>query len=308
METLIGEVPDDWRQLRLGEACDVLAGPSGESMHGVPGASSSIPMVTPRDIRDNRIVTHSTLSIEPGLVQKLVRYRLEVDDIVLVRTGELGRCARVTVKQEGWLVGTAVLRLRSQDSATARYLTHYLGHPAVRDWIRRNAMGSTIASLSSGTVRAMPFVVPPLATQVAIAQLLDALDEKIAIYDQISRTTVALRDALLQLLLTGSAPPLSQESSTPETVGPTRDSLRDLIERGELRAGDRIVWSRPRRGQRHVAVVLASGHLEIDGRPYDSVSSAATAVAGSHINGWRAWRREQDGALLDDLRRAHSSG
>lgn len=204
METLIGEVPDDWKQISLGDACDVLAGPSGVSSRGEVGMSVDARVVTPKDIRDNRIVTDDVMSVKPPAAEKLSRYRLARGDVVCTRTGELGRHALVDEEHTGWLFGTACLRLRPHESLNSRYLIHYLSHSAVRDWIKRNAMGSAIPSLSTRIICALPLVLPPLTTQSAIGEILGALGEKIAIHDQITRTTAALRDSLRPLLITGS--------------------------------------------------------------------------------------------------------
>jgi hypothetical protein len=119
------------------------------------------------------------------------------------RTGDLGRQALAGQEQEGGLVGTGCLRLRVRGPISAAYLTYYLGHPAVRDWVNRNATGSAILSLNTKTLGLMPVILPPLAVQSVAAEVLGALDEKIAVYDEISRTTAALRDSLLPLLLVG---------------------------------------------------------------------------------------------------------
>ncbi|GIJ29003.1 hypothetical protein Vqi01_41650 [Micromonospora qiuiae] len=85
-------------------------------------------------------------------------------------------------------------------------------------------------------------------------------------------------------------------------VGPPRGPLAPLLISGALNPGDRLFWHRPRRRQRFTATVLASGELEVDGRRYQSPSDAATACAGASANGWTAWRRESDGAVLNTFR------
>jgi restriction endonuclease S subunit len=207
METLIGEVPDEWKQIPLGEVCDVLAGPSGAAYRGAVGLFPGVHMVTPKDIKDGRIVTDGVMSVEPAAAEKLSRYRLAPGDVLCERTGELGRHALVNKQHADWLFGTACLRLRPHQSISGRYLNHYLSHPAVRDWISRNAVGSAIPSLNTRTLSALPLVVPPRTAQAAIGDILGVLDEKIAIHDQISRTSAALRDSLLPLLVTGSILP-----------------------------------------------------------------------------------------------------
>lgn len=204
MDTLIGNVPDSWKQAPLAEVCDVLAGPSGARVRLEARTPSNVPVVAPKDLRNNRIAGDGGAAVAPKLANRLVRYRLAPGDVVCARAGELGRQALAGREQEGWLLGTACLRLRVRDPIRADYLTYYLGHPAVRDWISRNATGSAIPSLSTQTLGSMPVVFPPASVQSAIAEVLGALDEKIAIHDQINRTTVALRDAVLPLLLTAS--------------------------------------------------------------------------------------------------------
>jgi hypothetical protein len=62
------------------------------------------------------------------------------------------------------------------------------------------------------------------------------------------------------------------------------------------------VWRRRNLGQEYHATVLSTGRLRLDdGSVHDTPSGAATAMAGSQQNGWKAWATE-DGALLDDLR------
>ncbi len=204
METLIGDVPDAWAQVRLAQVCDMLAGPSGASLGPAARRSPDVPVVTPKDFRNNRIAEDGVGAIARESANRLSRYRLAPGDVVCARTGELGRQALAGERQGGWLFGTACLRLRVDDSVSPYYLTYYLSHPAVRDWIMRNATGSAIPSLTTKTLGSMPVVIPPEAIQSEVGEVLGALDEKITVHDVISRTTAALRDSLLPLLLAGS--------------------------------------------------------------------------------------------------------
>jgi restriction endonuclease S subunit len=206
MESLIGKVPYDWAQTLLGEVCHIVAGPSGGSLrHGI-GVPREIPMITPKDLNGNRLVYDGIAMVEPATAAKLSRYQLAAGDIVCARTGDLTRQTLIDVEHEGWLFGTGCLRLRPLAAINPRYLIHYLGHPAVREWIQRNATGSAIPSMSAKTLAALPVVLPPDTVQSDIAAVLGALDTKIALHDQISKTTAALRDSLLPLLVAGAVP------------------------------------------------------------------------------------------------------
>ncbi len=204
MESLIGNVPDSWTEVRLVKVCEILAGPSGARLRLETRTSSNVPVVAPKDLRDNRITEDGRAAVSFELANDLSRYRLAPGDIVCTRTGELGHQALAGKGQEGWLLGTACLRLRVRGPISADYLIYYLAHPAVRNWVTRNATGSAIPSLSTKTLGSMPVTFPALSVQSAVTEVLRALDEKIAIHDQISRTTAALRDAVLPLLLNGT--------------------------------------------------------------------------------------------------------
>jgi type I restriction enzyme M protein len=209
-EFLLDSVPDNWRRVSLGEVCEILIGPSGTRLALQARTSSNIPVVAPRDLRNNKIADDAVAAVTPEIAAELARYRLKEGDVVCSRTGDLGRQAMASERQHGWLIGSACLRLRTTGSISPSYLLNYLAHPAVRDWIVRNATGSVIASLNTKTLSSMPLVLPPIEVQSAATDILSALDEKIDAYEQISKAAVVLRESLLPHLLTGP-----QESGRP---------------------------------------------------------------------------------------------
>jgi hypothetical protein len=204
MDSLIGVIPDDWAERRLDELCDLLAGPSSAQISLMDRESAEVPVVTPRDLRHNRVADDWAAGVTDTTARGLSRYRLLPGDIVCARTGHIGRQALVTAKQHDWLIDSACLRLRVRQMISAPYLVYYFGHPAVHDWIIRNVRGAVIPSLSTKMLGALPVVVPPDDVQARVAETLSALDDKIIIHQQISRTTADLRDAVLLRLLPGA--------------------------------------------------------------------------------------------------------
>jgi site-specific DNA-methyltransferase (adenine-specific) len=98
-------------------------------------------------------------------------------------------------------------------------------------------------------------------------------------------------------------PPSSQKPTNSISV-PPRGPLAVLIASGRLSAGERLLFSQPRANRTAIATVRADGSLEVQGKTgvFWSPSRAATAVTGSQINGWTAWRKYDDGRTLDELR------
>jgi type I restriction enzyme S subunit len=74
----------------------------------------------------------------------------------------------------------------------------FLGHPSIRAWIARHAVGATMPNLNTSIISAVPFALPPLPEQRAIAAVLGALDDKIELNRRMNATLEAMARALFQ--------------------------------------------------------------------------------------------------------------
>ncbi len=202
MKALTGPVPDGWQEMPLANVCQIVAGPSSSMIRPVETGGVPIDIVAPKHLQYGRIAGSSTTVVTADASARLDRYRLVPGDLICVRTGDLGKQALAGGEHEGWVAGTACFRLRPEPTVDSRYLLHYLGHPAVRDWITRHASTATVPTLTLSTLRTLPVLVPPAATQATIGDIMGALDEKAALHREIVEVTEHLRHSLLPLLLT----------------------------------------------------------------------------------------------------------
>ncbi|MCM1968784.1 MULTISPECIES: restriction endonuclease subunit S [Streptomyces] len=174
-------------------------------------ADGGAPVVLPRDLRGLRVVTGEPRDI-PAIpwdrARMLARYELAAGDVLVTRTGTVGRCALVTGEHQGWLFHPNLVRLRLPKGGrvTAAYLAAYLGTPTAQDWIRTRTAVAVIPSLSIRTLGELPVVLPPLGEQEAIGATLAALDDKIQAHSEIIRATRAYRDLLADALMNGALP------------------------------------------------------------------------------------------------------
>jgi hypothetical protein len=69
----------------------------------------------------------------------------------------------------------------------------------------------------------------------------------------------------------------------------------------QLKAGDELIWHRPRKNETHHATVTERGCIRLaDDSVYPTPSAAALALAGNSANGWDVW--EANGVKLGDLK------
>ncbi|WP_030673483.1 restriction endonuclease subunit S [Streptomyces cellulosae] len=202
--------PAGWSSSPLRELCrSIQAGPSVRAVDkGHTQADGGIPVVLPRDLRGQRIVIEKTAAV-PAIpwdrARTLVKYQLAEGDILLTRTGTVGRCAMVTGEHAGWLFHPNLVRLRLPEMGRvpAAYLTAYVSATAAQHWIRTRAAGAVIPSLSIRILGELPVLLPPAAEQAAIGATLAALDDKIQAHTEIARATRAYRSTLADALMNG---------------------------------------------------------------------------------------------------------
>ncbi|MGH3517546.1 MAG: restriction endonuclease subunit S [Micromonosporaceae bacterium] len=201
MSSLIGPAPEDWQEMPLADVCEVVAGPSNSMIRRVDVGGVPIDVVAPKHLQHGQVQGSDTIRVTTDASARLDRYRLVSGDLICVRTGDLAKHALAGPEHDGWVAGTACFRVRPGPAVDPRYLLHYLGHPAVRDWITRHASAATVPSLTLSMLRTLPVLIPPRTQQVAIGAIMGALDDKMALHREIVAVTEQLRDSLMPLLL-----------------------------------------------------------------------------------------------------------
>jgi len=153
----------------------------------------------PQNIGDNRVIEDGIARITADDAERLSRYLVRTGDIVYSRRGDVEKRALIGEKEEGWLCGTGCLRVRfgAQD-ISPQFASYYLGHPNVRAWIVRHAQGATMPNLNTSILSSLPFVVPPLAEQRAIAHILGTLDDKIELNRRTNETLESMARAIFK--------------------------------------------------------------------------------------------------------------
>ncbi|MDX2938004.1 restriction endonuclease subunit S [Streptomyces ipomoeae] len=202
-------LPAGWRRLVLKELCSLQVGPHIRSEERM-GAGDGVPIVLPRDLSQQRIAQVERVFLDPVRAGSLDRFRLAEGDLLVTRTGTVGRCALVTGEHHGWLY-TQMIRLRldapQADLSLAAYLTGYLSAGAAQRWIKRRSAGATIPSINLRDMGELPVLLPPPGEQRDIGETLAALDEKVRVHTEIARATGEYRALLADLLMTGELSP-----------------------------------------------------------------------------------------------------
>jgi len=200
----VGEIPDHWGFTTLGEVCDrdggsIQTGPFGSQLHASDYVPVGIPSIMPVNIGGNRLVEDEIKRITEEDAERLSKHRVIPGDIIYSRRGDVERRALVREEQRGWLCGTGCMKVRFGEGAiNPLFASFYLDHPYVRQWIVQHAVGATMPNLNTSIMRSIPFALPPLPEQEAIAHILGTLDDKIELNRRMNETLEAMARAIFK--------------------------------------------------------------------------------------------------------------
>jgi len=195
----------EWKATTLGQICEsqggaIQTGPFGSQLHTSDYKEVGIPVVMPTNIGDGGIVEDGIARIDQSDVDRLSQHKLRLGDIVFSRRGDVTKNALIGSREIGWFCGTGCLKVRlgNESVANAKFISHCLRQPEIKDWLTRHAVGATMPNLNTGILSAVPIHLPPLRTQLEIASMLGALDDRIALLCETNATLEAIAQTIFK--------------------------------------------------------------------------------------------------------------
>ena len=192
------DLPIGWSPVSIEQILVQLqTGPFGSSLHQSDYQLGGVPVVNPASIQDGRIVPVGRMAVGSATLARLASFKLQTDDIVLARRGEMGRCAVVTERESGWLCGTGSLILRPFKCIYSHFLSILIGSPFSRQYLSGTAVGTTMQNLNQTILLNLPFGLPPLAEQHRIVA---KVEELMTLCDRLEGTLASVSDIRHRLL------------------------------------------------------------------------------------------------------------
>ena len=155
--------PYGYEKVKLSELADIKIGPFGSLLHKEDYIEGGHSLINPSHIIDGKVTPDNKLSISDEKYEELSAYQLKVNDVVMGRRGEMGRCAVVPI--EGYLCGTGSIMIRTQGEVTADYLQKIISFPSFKKTIEDMAVGQTMPNLNVPIVSAFQIIKPPIEVQ-----------------------------------------------------------------------------------------------------------------------------------------------
>jgi len=194
----------EWGVKTLGEIAEVKTGPFGSSLHESDYVRDGTPIITVEHLGQFGVEYINLPMVSSSDRQRLRAYTLEAGDIVFSRVGSVDRNALIRPTEAGWLFSGRLLRIRPDShKASAPYLSYYFHSEDFTASVREVAVGQTMACLNTQILKGLAVTLPPLAEQAAVTAVLTDMDAELAALEQRLAKTRALKQAMMQELLTG---------------------------------------------------------------------------------------------------------
>lgn len=186
-----GHLPEGWSLRSLGKLCVKIGSgstPRGGTKAYVPAGTS---FVRSQNVFDHRFSVDGLAFIDDKTAANMANVEVRPHDVLLNITGDGVTIARCCVVPDSILparVNQHVVIIRPNSSLNPRYLQSYLSLPSIREYMLNFNSGGSRRALTKGMIEKFEIPVPPRSDQDAIAEVLSALDDKIAANTKLAAT------------------------------------------------------------------------------------------------------------------------
>lgn len=197
-------VPAGWNKFTLGELFEFSNGVNADkSAYG-----AGIPFINVLDVIENEALTEAAIpgriKLSPSLA---ARYQVRYGDVLLNRTSETQdevALASVYLGDFPVVFGGFVFRARPKtNNLDAGYSKYVLRVSRVREQIVARGQGGIRANIGQRDLKTVHVSLPPIDEQRTIAATLSEVDELIAALERMIIKKRALKQGMMQQLLTG---------------------------------------------------------------------------------------------------------
>jgi len=187
-----------WVEMKLGEVADMGSG-------GTPPSSiatyydGEIPWVSISDMtKGGKVIMGTDRNLTCEGFANSAAQMFPIGTVLYAMYASLGECSVAGISL---CSSQAILGIRPKDRLSGEFLYYFL--TSLKPMVKTLGQQGTQANLNKRMVQDFRLSLPPLAEQTAIAAVLSEQDGELAVLEQRREKTRALKQAMMQELLTG---------------------------------------------------------------------------------------------------------
>lgn len=197
-------IPEGWKVERLGNLTEIKSGKRLPQGYDFSDSSTSHPYIRARDIKHGNIDSNDFAYISDDVYQKLKRYIVDENDILLTIVANIGDVGYVNKSLQGFnLTENAVRLTNCSERIEPRYLCYYLSQPATKIYMEGLAVGAAQAKLGIYKIETIKVLLPNINIQKDFSRRITLIHTKIDNLNKQITNLTQQRDLLLPRLMSG---------------------------------------------------------------------------------------------------------
>lgn len=195
----LGEIPEEWRVSKLENVAPKIS----DGIHTTPKyvEKSKYYFINGNNLENGKIVVSESTKCVCEEEYNKHRKDLNGRSILISINGTIGNIA--FYRGEFVVLGKSAAYINCGDEIDINYIYYLLQSHNVRKYFSAELTGSTIQNLSLGSIRNMPTPIPDNFEQGSISRMFVSIDLKINKEQNLLLQQENLKQALMQVLLTG---------------------------------------------------------------------------------------------------------
>lgn len=205
-QTELGQIPTDWEFVPVSELVkDMADGPFGSNLkkeHYTSDPQARIIQLS--NVGENGWEDENTKYTTFEHAKTIARCIVPKEESILVaKMMPAGRAIICPKKEKQYVLGSDVIRITANEKLNSKYFVYASKSDAYLKQILDNTQGSTRQRTSISKLRKILILLPSLAEQTAIANVLSDMDAEIDALEQKLAKVRKIKQGMMQELLTG---------------------------------------------------------------------------------------------------------
>jgi type I restriction enzyme, S subunit len=201
----------EWNVIRFSDLADktkpwsIVGGPFGSNLKSSDYTEEGVRIIQLQNIGDGQFLDEYAIYTSEAKADELLSNNIYPGEIILSKMGDpVARACLIPSTDRRYLMASDGIRLVvDPQQFHTRFVLEYINSPHFRQKAIEASTGSTRQRIKLEDLKRLQFIKPPLPEQTDIAAVLSDMDAELATLEQRREKTRALKQAMMQELLTG---------------------------------------------------------------------------------------------------------
>jgi type I restriction enzyme S subunit len=156
-----------------------------------------VPLVTAKIVKNGRLLEPNEFIAEEDYESWMTRGYPEINDVILTSEAPLGEVA--LIKNKNIALAQRIITLQTKKNlCDSIFLKYYLQSSIGQASLQSRASGSTVEGIKAAELRKLDISLPSIPDQIAIAEILSSLDDKIDLLHRQNQTLEQMAETLFR--------------------------------------------------------------------------------------------------------------